>query len=280
MARRFLAVGLSLLVATPAFAGVPVQRDQLTVSGRFEVARASNAPLKSGLTLSDVQVDGGVLAALGGKPALMKSAVQESMEASLRNFGYLGDATATPVAVLVEPLDVKKEQDSTTAVVRIDFKASGDSEAARCVPATAEASFKAIKPIHTSAGNGERMAGVVAMIAFAAAGYNAGQLMSGQFASAKAQDRAFNAQRVVGKGEGVALAGGDTDLLQFAVMHATQLAMADFIRQLGASPCGQPSPATTSAAVATPEAVPEITPAATTQAPAAPATTTPAAATS
>jgi len=262
MTRFLIATGLSLVLAAPAFAGVPVQQDQLTVSGRFEVPKASGAPLKSGLTLTDVQVDPAVLAALGGKPALMKASVQHSMEASLRNFDYLGEATATPVTVVVQPLDLTKDKDSTTAVVRIAFKAAGDTDAARCVPANAEASFKALRPVHTSAANGERAAGVIAMIAFAAVGYNAGQLMSGQFASATAQDRAFNATRVVGKGEGVALSGKDADILQFAVMHATQLAMADFIRQLGTSPCAQPVPAPAPVAqpvVATSQATPVTT---------------------
>lgn len=249
MNRLLLAAALCLGLAGPALAATPVQKDQLTVSGRFDLTKASAEPLKGGLSVGEVKVDSASISALKGKPDAVTAAVQQSFQASLRNFGYLaGETGAVPVSVTIQPLEVIKEKDSATAISRLAFKVTGDTPAARCVPATAEGRFKALKP--ESVGNSQRAAGILAVIAFAAVGYDAGQFMSGQFEAAKARDRAFNARRVVGQGEGVALSGKEADMLQFAAIHATQLAMADFIRQLGESPCAQPAPAEKTVATA------------------------------
>lgn len=249
--RRGLVTLLCLGVAGQAAAAPPaLLKDQLTISGRFELPRATVAPLKSGLSVADVKVAPDWAEAFKGKPDTVSPIVRQSFEASLRNFGYLADGQAAPVTLTIEPLQVTKEAAATTVVTRLTFAASGESEAARCLPASTQAKFKALAPLKS--GDGQRAAGVLTMVAFAAVGVNAGQLMMSQFDAAKANNRALNARRVVAEGEGVSFSAKEADMLRFAASNATQLALADFIAQLGDSPCGKPEPAAEVAAASEP----------------------------
>jgi hypothetical protein len=175
--------------------------------------------------------------------AAFDTALAAAMTGSLRNFGYLAGpeaADAISLQVRLDPLEVTPDKDGVTVVARLRVEAPGGDRGA-CVPTAAEAKYRAVAPVH--GGDGQRALGIVALVAFAAIGYNAGQLVSEQFQIAKADQAAANARRERIEGESVSPQPGDKQMARYAAVNATQLAAADFIRQLGRASCAAAAPA-------------------------------------
>jgi hypothetical protein len=245
MSRARIAAACAGLVAGAAALGATAaprfDPDLMTVSGRFEVPAAKGA-LTTALKVVDAQADPADAQALGVDPAALDSAFRSSIEASLRNFGYLATPeTAKPVLLTFKMASpaITPDKDGVTAVVRIisSFSPDGDAAASACVPPSAEATYHALTPIRTGAQ--QKTMGVLAVVALAAVGVNGGQLLSDQWATANADQAALNARRTHSETEGVANGGGK-DVTRFAVLKATQLAQVEFIRAMGRSPCAAP----------------------------------------
>lgn len=227
-------------MATTASAATPINVDLLTVSGRFEAPRAIDGPLKARIKVVQADLEPGDAAVFLVEPASLDLALKAGFEASLRNFGYLAapDLTDTlSIQVHVDRLEMTPDKDGVTAVARLHVTSQGEGEA--CVPRIAEAKYHAYAPI--KAGGGQRAVGIAAIVIFAAVGLDASQFAVSQFTDASAQDRAMNARRVRTESEGVSPQGGDKQMARYAAVNATQLAAADFVRQLGKGACAAPS---------------------------------------
>jgi hypothetical protein len=245
MSRRvsIAAVGAGLVASAAALgaaAAVRFDPDLMTVSGRFEVPAAKGA-LTTALKVVDAQADPAEAQALGVDAAALDSAFRSSIEASLRNFGYLATPdTARPVLLTFKMASpaITPDKDGVTAVVRITSSAApdGDAVASACVPASVEASYHALTPL--KAGGQQKAMGIVAVVALAAVGVNGANLLTGQWETATADQSALNSRRAHTESEGVANSGGERGVTRFAVLKASQLAQAEFIRALGKSRCG------------------------------------------
>ena len=235
--RRGLVLILCAAMATPAWSAQPVNPDPLTVSGRFELAKAADGPLKARLKVAQATATADDAKVFMADPAALDTALAAGMSASLRNFGYLaGPEAAGAVGLLVrlEPLELKPDKDGVTVVARLRVEASG-GDPAGCIPQSAEAKYRALVPVH--GGDGQKVLGFVALVAFAAVGVYVGSLTTEQFQIANADQAAANARRERIEGESVSPQPGDRQMARYAAVNATQLATADFIRQLGKA-CG------------------------------------------
>ncbi len=257
--RRGLALILCVGLATPAWSAPFVSPDPFTVSGRFELAKAADGPLKGHLRIALAVASPEDAKILMANPAAFDTALTAATTASLRNFGYLAGpetADALSLQVRLDTLEVTPDKEGVTVVARFRVEAP-DGTLGGCVPKTAEAKYRALAPVH--GGDRQRALGIVALVAFAAIGYNASQLVTEQFQIAKADQAAANARRERIEGESVSPESGDKQMAHFAAVNATQLALADFVRQLGRSSCAT--------AASSPEA-PAVSPAAAKPAPA------------
>jgi hypothetical protein len=253
--RRGLALILCLALAAPAWSAPFVSPDPFTVSGRFELAKAAEGPLKSHLRIAQAAASPEDAKIFMVNPAAFDTALAAATTASLRNFGYLaGPEASEPLSLQVrlDPLEVTPDKDGVTVVARFRIE-TPDGALNACVPKAAEAKYRALAPVH--GGDRQRALGIVALVAFAAIGYNASQLVTEQFQIAKADQAAANARRERIEGESVSPEAGDRQMAHFAAVNATQLALADFVRQLGrsscataASPTAAPAPAVSPAA--------------------------------
>jgi len=245
--RRGLALILCAALATPAWSAPFINPDPFTVSGRFELAKAAEGPLKGHLRIAQAVASPEAAKVFMANPAAFDTALNAATTASLRNFGYLAGPDATEalnLQVRLDPLEVTPDKDGVTVVARFRIE-TPDGPGGGCVPKLAEAKYRALAPVH--GGDRQRALAIVALVAFAAIGYNAGQLTSEQFQIARADQAAANARRERIEGESVSPESGDKQMAHFAAVNATQLALADFVRQLGRSSC-----ATAAGAPATP----------------------------
>ena len=244
--RRGLVLVLCVGLATPAWSAPFVNPDPFTVSGRFELAKAAEGPLKGRLRVAQAVASAGDAKVFMADPAAFDTALTAAMTGSLRNFGFLAapeTADAVGLQVRLDPLEVTPGKDGVTVVARFRVEAPHGGLGG-CVPKAAEAKYRALAPVH--GGDGQKALGIVALVAFAAIGYNAGQLVAEQFQIANADQAAANARRERIEGESVSPEPGDRQMARFAAVNATQLAAADFIRQLGKAACGvaaAPAPA-------------------------------------
>jgi hypothetical protein len=240
--RRALGLILCAAVAGPAWAAPPVfNPDPLTVSGRFELAKAAEGPLKGRLRLADAKATPDDAKVFMSKPEPFDAGLAAAMTASLRNFGYLAPPDAKDAIALdlqLDPLEITPDKDGVTVVARLRAAPSAGAAAPACLPRVAEAKYRALAPVH--GGNGQKVFGVIALVAFAAVGWNAGELVRSEFADANANQAAANARRERIEGESVSPQPGDKPMALHAAVNATQLAAADFIRQLGKA-CGVPA---------------------------------------
>lgn len=247
--RRALGLLLCAALVTPAQSAPAVfNPDPLTVSGRFELAKAAEGPLRGQLKVAGAQARPEDAKVFMSDQAAFATGLAAAMTASLRNFGYLAPAEApgaTSLEVLLDPLEITPDKDGVTVVARLRVAATGD--AAGCLPQMAEAKYRALAQVH--GGNGQRALGIIAVVAFAAIGLNAGALGAAQFQDARTDQLAANARRERIEGESVSPLPGDKQMGRYAATIATQLAAADFVRQLGKAACGAavaPTPAATS----------------------------------
>jgi hypothetical protein len=228
-----LCVGL----ATPAWSAPFVNPDPFTVSGRFELAKAADGPLKGHVRVAQAVASAGDAKVFMADAAAFDTALTAAMTGSLRNFGFLAGPEAADVVSLqvrLDPLEVTPDKEGVTVVARFRVEAP-EGGLGGCVPKAAEAKYRAVAPVH--GGDRQRVLGFVALVGFAAIGYNAGQLVNEQFQIAKSDQAAANARRERIEGESVSPESGDRQMARFAAVNATQLAAADFIRQLGRASC-------------------------------------------
>jgi hypothetical protein len=246
--RRGLVLVLCCGLATPAWSAQPVNPDPFTVSGRFELAKAADGPLKAHVRVAQAAASVGDAKIFMVDAAAFDTALTAAMTGSLRNFGYLAGPEAADAVILqvrLDPLEVTPDKDGVTVVARFRVE-TADGGLGGCVPKAAEAKYRALAPVH--GGTGQRVLGIVALVAFAAIGYNASQLATEQFQIASADQAAANARRERIEGESVSPQAGDKQMARFAAVNATQLAAADFIRQLGRASCAAAAPSATPAA--------------------------------
>lgn len=231
MAKRLVIGGLlAAAVVQPAFAQSRV--DMFTVSGRFELPKAA-PPLAGTLRVGTVTQAKDADLQFGIGPNALKTTLSQSLQASLRNFGYLQADAASGVAINVELASPKltSDKESVTATSRLSFTVK-DGAVPACMPASAEGTFQALKPKKADTGGSW-----LATLAFSAVAVSAGYIPTGlvqsQVDNSASQNAALNARRVGGKAEGVAPSGSSTEMQTYAAINATQVAIADFINAMG-----------------------------------------------
>ena len=242
--RAGVAALLGLCAAACATAGAPpLQADALTVSGREPAPRAEGGPLAGALSLAGASASAAVADGFGADAPALNLALEQAARRSLDNFGYLGRG-GRPVTLDLSALTLREAEDhvGADAQVRLD----GD---AACLPVEGRGAFRSLRP--TRSGAGQRAAAVLGLAALTAAAGGApgaaaqasNQLfINQQFGNAAAQNRALNARRVVGPGEGVAPGHGDRAARRHAATHAVRLALADLLGRLGSEPCRSLTP--------------------------------------
>jgi hypothetical protein len=249
-----VAACIALAAAGPAFGAAPeLNPDLLTVSGRHALPNAEGSPYKARLAVGEVVVAPGLERQTGIDPVAFKAGFTLALEKSLRNHGYLaagaGDAGARALSLDFTAPELAAQPDGATAVVRLRAKLANADPQAPCAPFEARGEFHALAPLRSGAG--QRVVVVAATVALAFVGVNGGAFMVSQFQSASAQNRALNAHRGLQAGEGVAPGGGEQAVARHAVVNATQLALAELIRHLGAPGDCRPAAAAGAPDVAT-----------------------------
>lgn len=202
----------------------------MTVSGRFELPHAVG-PLAGLVRLGTVKLDPGLASKSKQDGPALETAFLQAVDRSLRNFGYLAaDNGSGETAVDVEllPVAATVSDDATLVTARLKFTATGAH--ANCLSREVEGRFRVLE--RQRSGGGRRALAVGAVVGMAFMGAPGGTFMADQFTTASAENHLLNAQRTTGVGEGVAPGFKDTDELAHGANAATQLALADYIRQL------------------------------------------------
>lgn len=234
---RLLLAAVLCAAAAPAWAAKApptIDPDPMTVSGRFELPKAAaGAPQ---LKLGAVSVDEAVAARAKLDPAALRTALTQAAERSLRNFGYAapGSAGGAPVD-LAFSAETQPVDGGLRATVHLTASAADP-----CFGRIAIGVFKVLPRVRS--GSGKRIFAVAASVALALATGPSGagnDFLPAEFETASAENRARNAGRALGPGEGVAPSFDEADALGFAEMSAVRLALADYIRQLGQAPACQ-----------------------------------------
>lgn len=212
----------------------------MTVSGRFELPRAA-APLAGKVKLAAVKLDPTLAAKSKQDGPALETALREAVSRSLRNFGYIdvdGGSGETAVDVELLPVTAEVGDDATLVTARLKFTATGAE--AGCLGREVEGRFRVLE--RQRSGTGRRALAVGAVVGLAFVGATGGTLMADQFNMATAENQLLNAQRRTGAGEGVARGFKDTEELAYGANSAIQLALADYIREVGACATTEISP--------------------------------------
>jgi hypothetical protein len=238
--RSLLIAAAACAVAAPAVAKAPlvINPDPMTVSGRFELPHAA-APLAGQVRIAAVKLDPSLATSSKRDGSALETAFREAVSRTLLNFGYLAADSGGETVIDVEllPVVVASSEGAKLVTARLKFTASGGQAA--CIGREVEGRFRVLE--RQRSGGGRRALAVGAVVGMAFLGSPGGTFMADQFAMASAENQLLNAQRLTGAGEGVAPGFKETDELIHGANAATQLALADYIRQLGADPiCRQP----------------------------------------
>lgn len=231
MARKLVIAGLAALAAVqPVWAQSRV--DMFTVSGRFELPKAA-APLAGNLRVGTVTQAKDADLHFGITPKALNTTLNQSFQASLRNFGYLQADAKSGVPINVELASPKfaADKEGVTAVSSLRFTVK-DGVAPACMPATSEGTFRALKPKKADTG-GSWLVTLAFSAAIVGAGYIPTGLVQSQVDNSMGQNAALNARRVGGKAEGVAPSDMADQMRTYAAINATQIAIADFINAMG-----------------------------------------------
>lgn len=232
--RAILLAAALAAVAGPASAGLGP--DPMTVSGRFDLPRAAGP---GRVALGKVELHPSVAEGAKAKPAAVEAAVRAAAERSLRNFGYLGEASPDVTLDLEAlPVVVQPLADGALVEVRLVFRSTAEPA---CYARTAAGRFKVLE--RRRSGDGRRVFAVGSAVAMAFVGVDMSTFMTAQLEGASAENQSLNNLRPGTEAEGVAEGFGDKAVVAHGVTQATRLALADYIRQLGGAEACRPAAA-------------------------------------
>lgn len=226
--------------AGPACAGKAPARldpDPLTVSGRFELPKAA-APYAGRVAIGRIEVNPALARQARLDEAALAAALGEAATRSLRNFGYLAEpagADSLEVDLELLGLELQTGDEGAQALARLRIAAAD-----ACLARTGEGRFQALARERSGAGRRVFAFGTSLALGLAAGPGGPHTFMTDQFALASAENQLRNAGKPAA-GQGVAPRFGEAQALRFAATGAIQLALADYIRQLGAAPECRPA---------------------------------------
>jgi hypothetical protein len=230
-----VALALATVHAPAAAAKTPLLADDMTVSGRLGLANADASLLKGRLALDSAASNPAIAEKLRTTPEELDAALTQAAAKSLRNHGYFGEGVRLRLAL--DDLQLVDGETGVTATARVTVTADGEEALAACARRPSTASFTALDWERRSSGL-RTFSLVMGTLIAATSPLNTpttSMYLSGQFSVADQNDAAFNGQRSLTTGQGVAQAPGKGAAERHAAISAIRLALADYVASLAAA---------------------------------------------